>query len=249
MENFYENLKKHFESTPVEVLKKQWEEVKDKEAVGILIDDLYQQIKTMKNIYKIGKELFITSEEMIKVGDFFIHSSHGISNVYKAKSVALESIITACDNGVWIQYCKKIILTTDKTLIAERVQAIDDDFLNWFVNNQNCEYVKVTKLDYLTNRQYRIYDLPQSEPERGITITNISTQETINLVPVNEFGSEITVNGYGFDKFVKKQQEANKEVIVYSEEEVLELLYKHTEYLLSGSKSTLEEWFNNNKKK
>ncbi len=35
----------------------------------------------------------------------------------------------------------------------------------------------------------------------------------------------------------------------YSKEEVLELLYKHTEYLLSGSKSTLEEWFNNNKKK
>jgi hypothetical protein len=36
---------------------------------------------------------------------------------------------------------------------------------------------------------------------------------------------------------------------MYSEEEVLEILYKHTEDLLAGKKLTLEEWFEQFKKK
>lgn len=53
----------------------------------------------------------------------------------------------------------------------------------------------------------------------------------IELIPVNEFGSEITVGGYGFDKFIEKpKQETLEEYAyknpVYSREEVLELLQK-----------------------
>jgi hypothetical protein len=40
--------------------------------------------------------------------------------------------------------CKKIILTTDPKLIADGVQSIDDEFLQWFVKNPSCEYVEVT---------------------------------------------------------------------------------------------------------
>jgi hypothetical protein len=36
---------------------------------------------------------------------------------------------------------------------------------------------------------------------------------------------------------------------MYSEEEVLNILYKHTEDLLAGKKITLEEWFEQFKKK
>jgi hypothetical protein len=36
---------------------------------------------------------------------------------------------------------------------------------------------------------------------------------------------------------------------MYSEEEVLNILYKHTEDLLAGKKVTLEEWFEQFKKK
>jgi hypothetical protein len=64
--------------------------------------------------------------------------------------------------------CKKIILTTDPILIQSGVQEIDEDFLEWLVQNPSCDSVK------------------------------------IDLVPVNEFGSEITVGGYGFDKFKYK---------------------------------------------
>jgi hypothetical protein len=40
---------------------------------------------------------------------------------------------------------KKIILTTDPTLIADGVQSIDDEFLEWFVKNISCEFVEVKK--------------------------------------------------------------------------------------------------------
>jgi hypothetical protein len=38
---------------------------------------------------------------------------------------------------------KKIILTTDPDLIAEGVQPIDNEFLEWFVKNPSCERVEV----------------------------------------------------------------------------------------------------------
>ena len=40
---------------------------------------------------------------------------------------------------------KKIILTTDIDLIKDGVQAIDDEFLEWFVKNPSCEWVVVEK--------------------------------------------------------------------------------------------------------
>jgi hypothetical protein len=39
----------------------------------------------------------------------------------------------------------KIILTTDQDLIKDGVQAIEDEFLEWFVKNPSCEYVEVIK--------------------------------------------------------------------------------------------------------
>jgi hypothetical protein len=64
--------------------------------------------------------------------------------------------------------CKLVVMTTDPTLIADGVQEIDNEFLEWFIKNPTCKFIKVTKLDYLTNRQYRIYNLPQEEPKQEI---------------------------------------------------------------------------------
>jgi hypothetical protein len=38
---------------------------------------------------------------------------------------------------------RKIILTTDQELIKDGVQAIDDEFLEWFVNNTSCDRVEI----------------------------------------------------------------------------------------------------------
>jgi hypothetical protein len=39
----------------------------------------------------------------------------------------------------------KIILTTDPQLIANGIQEIDDEFLQWYVKNPSCEYVEVNE--------------------------------------------------------------------------------------------------------
>ena len=43
---------------------------------------------------------------------------------------------------------KKIILTTDQDLIKDGVQAIDDEFLEWFVKNPSCQYGGYKNIDW-----------------------------------------------------------------------------------------------------
>jgi len=38
--------------------------------------------------------------------------------------------------------CKLVIMTTDQDLIKDGIQAIDDEFLEWFVKNPSCEQVE-----------------------------------------------------------------------------------------------------------
>jgi putative transposon-encoded protein len=100
----------------------------------------YQLSKGINSIVK-GRNIYITSDEEIKEGDWFLCLDNGKCNdsIYKA-------------NEAWLNmeekqpsYCKKIILTTDQDLIKDGVQAIDDEFLEWFVKNPSCEEVEVVK--------------------------------------------------------------------------------------------------------
>jgi len=85
--------------------------------------------------------------------------------------------------------CKLVILTTDPELIADGVQPIDDEFLEWFVKNPSCEEVDVQKwfdgVDFLgtTWGYYNFLDykiiIPQEEPK----------QETLNKI--NNMNEEI----------------------------------------------------------
>ena len=47
--------------------------------------------------------------------------------------------------GHFKTWSTKIILTTDQDLIKDGVQAIDDEFLEWFVENPSCEKDEVNK--------------------------------------------------------------------------------------------------------
>ncbi len=75
------------------------------------------------------KHIYITSDEEIKEGDAQYDIDGDISWAF------------GNDSSQW-EGNKKIILTTDTDLIADGVQAIDDEFLEWFVKNPNCEYVE-----------------------------------------------------------------------------------------------------------
>jgi hypothetical protein len=78
----------------------------------------------------------------------------------------------------------------------------------------------------------------------------------IELIPVNEFGSEITVDGYGFDKFIEKpKQEINEQAQMYSEEDLREAFRQgmenmdYSEMYGFDSKLTEQQWFEQFKKK
>ena len=94
----------------------------------------------MKNLYKIEDELYIiSSSEKIKEntqsfkeglnGDWFYNTIYNF--------MARTGDITPYDF--------KIILTTNNLLIKDGVQAIDDEFLEWFVKNPSCESVEVNR--------------------------------------------------------------------------------------------------------
>jgi len=92
-----------------------------------LLDSPIEDWKHKQNIY-------ITSDEEIKEGDWF-KPLDGTNDIYKADKTWLAVINSSTS--------RKIILTTDRDLIADGVQVIDDEFLEWFVKNPSCEFVDV----------------------------------------------------------------------------------------------------------
>jgi hypothetical protein len=76
--------------------------------------------------------------------------------------------------------CKKIILTTDQDLIKDGVQAIPDEFLEWFVKNPSCEEVEVEK-DYnygnLEHFDYKIIIPKDKQLFTDYPITELGDEE------------------------------------------------------------------------
>jgi hypothetical protein len=112
--------------------------------------DFWGLEKAFNNGFK-PQNIYITSDEEIKEGDWFFNGE----NVLQASRITDIIIDT---EGQWseIKTSKKIILTTDQDLIANNVQTINDTFLEWFVKNSNCEFVKTDKVDTFkkTNEVY-----------------------------------------------------------------------------------------------
>jgi hypothetical protein len=110
-------------------------------------------------------ELYITSDEEVKERDWF----YNLTN--KKVFYACKDMLTwLYDTKKEHKYWKKIILTTDQSLYG--VQAIDDEFLEWFIKNPSCEEVEIQKwFEDGTILEYKII-IPQEEP----------TQETLEEV-------------------------------------------------------------------
>ncbi len=96
--------------------------------------DIWFSHKEPKECFR-NYNIFITSDEEIKEGDKSLLIIDGF-----------EPMILTHHEPVEDGYLgKKIILTTDQDLIKDGVQAIDNEFLEWFVNNASCEEVEVEK--------------------------------------------------------------------------------------------------------
>jgi hypothetical protein len=102
------------------------------------------QLSTTINSIVKGRNMYITSDEEIKVGDFFYNRN--FTEIHKCIEIDSNGdLLYNRINRILSKYAKKIILTTDLELIKDNVQAIDDEFLEWFINNPSCEYVEINE--------------------------------------------------------------------------------------------------------
>jgi len=105
------------------------------------------QTSTFRN-----QNIFITNSEEIKDGEYGIclnlvregFESHQV--VFKMDSEQRQAMEDL--GGQKKAEVLKVILTTDQDLIKDGIQKIDDEFLEWFVKNQNYEEVKTKLVEF-----------------------------------------------------------------------------------------------------
>ena len=204
-----------------------------------------------------GFHIYLTSNEEIKEGDWFLSdfNSFPLHNI-KEFSERKDSLGWKQED---LKNNLKIILTTDPTLILNGVQAIDDEFLEWFVQNPICEYVEVKSYWKLLGNDYEhngyatlfyesISRYVKEEPKQELPTYEESIQHilTAHKIPKELFGQEepkqetleeaAERNGAGRFSFIAGAKYMAKKM--YSEEEVKAMIEKaltHNDYEFCGS--------------
>jgi hypothetical protein len=207
----------------------------------------------MKNIHilptnKLIQNIYITSDEKPKHLDYYITKIKDSNGERYSVGQRLDTNDSDYSN------CKKIILTTDQDLIKDGVQAIDDEFLEWFVKNPSCEEVEtihglfnpmgrqVDPMNLGQNHSQCVWKykitIPQEEPKKE-TVEEAAekyVKSDLKKTPLYWLFHDTFKDG------AKWQQEQDKNK--YSEEEALELLRK-----AHFVEQNIEEWFEQFKKK
>jgi hypothetical protein len=217
--------------------------------------------KASPNDSGTNQNIYITSDEEIKEGWILVNGFILRQVDYIDGYMVIDTTGGKHHNSV----CEKIILTTDLDLIKDGVQGIPDDFLEWFVKNPSCEWVEVEKSNLLnTSRTYLGVDkykilIPQEEPkqelERGITITHVGKQETLEEAAAKYVENELQDRGTFDDKVICSidfiagaNWQAER---MYSEEEVFNLCRDFAIFVQQKRPSYKNqlEWFEQFKKK
>ena len=197
-----------------------------------------------------NQNIYITSDEEIKEGDWFL-SKEGIVH----------------NNWGWNFGDKKIILTTDQDLTKDGVQAINDEFLEWFVKNPSCEEVDVWINKFYGNKKEMLFNvygkykiiIPKEEPKQDKIMERFianAKQETLEEAAErwvfdtngHKWSNNDDTAGDNYASFkrgAKWQQERS-----YSEEEVLDILKElEIECVINPRRTEIREWFEQFKKK
>ena len=215
----------------------------------------------MKNIYLIqtdkGSKLTIrkSDSKLLFSKDYFNTELGGNQHIYITSDEEIKDV--RLHKGKWhlekgnilnkfpnyltdLSECKLVIMTTDQDLIKDGVQAIDDEFLEWFVKNHTCKFVEVKQL--LSNNGNAFFGYKIIIPKED------TKQETLEEAAERLYPT--TINSFtdsGFDMseterliFIngaKWQQEQIKNM--YSEEEVRKMFSKYNEVIAHRD---IEEW-------
>jgi hypothetical protein len=106
----------------------------DKRAFKLKLWNKIISNKDLRDVGYIPQNIYITSDEEIK--DVRPHKGKW--------QLEQEQILNKFPTYLTdLSECKLVIMTTDPDLIAEGVQSIDNEFLEWFVRNPSCEFVEV----------------------------------------------------------------------------------------------------------
>ena len=208
----------------------------------------------------IAKHIYITSDEEIKEGDWCIN----LNSLYEHKElcridnqIELERYAQKTGNA-----CRKIILTTDQDLIKDGVQAIDDNFLEWFVKNPSCEEVETIKVPYHDESGYSyLLGIPKEEPKQKLLpdfkitknifdfVTDLSDakKEEPKEETLEEAAENYKINIKEAIQFGAKWQAER----MYSEEEVFSICREFAIFVQNKRPSYKKqlEWFKQFKKK
>ena len=215
--------------------------------IHILPTDKPSRLYQLKNDilrldYKIdkgeaNKHIYITSDEEIKEGDWFLQTTY--EGIFKCSDSKIEYIYFDGDSYEPVAYCKKIILSTDQDLIKDGVQAIGEEFLEWFVKNPSCEKVevesKVTKdgvwtdlkgyveLPTIHSISYKII-IPKEEPKQE-TLEEAELRQLFRNRSNCYADADDVVQAMDENCFIETINEWQQERM-YSEEEVEDFIYK-----------------------
>lgn len=202
----------------------------------------------------IPQNLYITSDEQIKEGDWFIHSSHDVSRVFKAKSVETGeqgSIITIEGDACWYINCKKIIATTDTSINIElfhqgdklALSQIPQEYIQYYVKKYN-EGVILEKCEVEYELvEGTIFSIEDGWDKSPVAL-KLNTDNTINIVIPEE--KELPHCYCDKDPFECKCSEEK----MYSREEVENILKEYREYCWINGVSIheLNKWIKENLK-
>jgi hypothetical protein len=131
-------------------------------------DNLHIGTNFKKGLNVNTVNVYITSDEEIKEGDYFYSPFQGEERILKYNKFVIP-----------FPKDKKIIITTDEVLIADGVQAIPNDFLEWFVQNPSCQYGGYKDIAW-----DQIITLKE-EPKQELTSVIPQEQNTISFMQDN----------------------------------------------------------------
>jgi len=195
------------------------------------------------SFFNKGVHIYITSSDVVKDDEWFIKDGKPIRKSGHIRHYAISE--------------PGIILTTDPDLIADGVQPIDDEFLQWFIENPTCKFVNIEKeeLKLIYNPNYK--DFTEDGDGTYLTSKDTPLQTNETIIEDNIISYQIIIpNNKTHELIVSSLQEGIltgakcKPEKMYSEKDVLELLNKFSNR--DGNhedEKRTKKWFEQNKKK
>ena len=175
-----------------------------------------------------SQHLYILSDEEIKVGDWFVGFADG-----SIKPFVMQADESTVEINNWqlnikgYSSNKKIIATTDRSL-------------GLVVDQNGCPMQAYSK--FLPQPSQSFIDKFVEEYNKGNVITEVMVEyESIGAYANPKYNSDYQLK-INLDNTINISMPKER----WSREEVVELLYKHTEYMLSGKKDTLDKWIKEN---